>query len=215
MVPLTETYHMVSPGAMAVGCAVGLFGILGILGMYFFIPFARTFLRQPADVPLNERIAATEWGPGAGGTLLLAIAAVLGGLFVLDLNMAVVLEEDRLRIDGGSFDPRYQEQSTDALPLSALRVSEARVLRDRHDGGYGTSARTNGLGLPGLLSGWFRLQNGQEAFVYLVRAPKTVLIPTTEDYVFLFDVRRPHDLLRGLRRRGSPAETEEATRRSS
>jgi hypothetical protein len=212
MTPLAETYHMVSPGSTAVGFAVGVLGLLGVLGMYFFIPFARTFLRQPADASISERIAASEWGPGAGGALILAIAAVLGGLFVLDLNVAVVLEENTVRVDGGSFNPRYQGESTDALPLSALRVSEARVLRDRHDGNYGTSARTNGLGLPGLLSGWFRLQNGQTAFVYLVQAPKTVLIPTTENYVFLFDVRRPHDFLRALQHQSAP---EGASPRSS
>jgi hypothetical protein len=211
MVPLTETYHMVSPGALAVGFVLGTVGIVAIFGVPFLLPVVQTFRRQPADAPLSERIAASEWVLGAVGVLMLAIAAVLGGFFVLDLNVAVVLEKDTLRIEGGSFDPRYQGQSTDALPLSALRVSEARVLRDRHDGGYGTSARTSGLGLPGLLSGWFRLQNGQKAFVYLVQAPKTVLVPTTEGYTFLFDVRRPHDFLQALRRQDSPGE---ASRRS-
>ena len=214
MVPLTETYPMVSPGAMAVGFALGTVGLVSIIGIPFLLPFLQTLRRQPDDAPLTERMAGSEWGLGAVGVLMLASAAILGGFFVVDFNVAVVLEEDRLRIEGGSFDPRYQGQSTDALPLSALCVSEARILQDRHDEDYGTSARTNGLGLPGLLSGWFRLQNGQRAFVYLVQAPTTVLVPTTENYVFLFDVRRPHDFLRALRRQDSPKETGETSRRS-
>lgn len=207
MIWLTETYHMVSPGAMALGFAVGVAGMVAIIGLPFLIPFVQTVRRQPDDASLTERIAASEWGLGATGALMLAIGAVLGGFLVLDFNVAVVLDEHTVRIDGGSFDPRYQGESTDTLPLSALRVSEARVLRDRSDGGYVTSARTSGLGLPGLLSGWVRLQNGTSAFVYLVQAPTTVLVPTTEDYMLLFDVRRPHDFLRALQRHDSPEET--------
>lgn len=200
---LTETYQMASPGSMAIGFAIGTGGIVVIFGAPFVLPFVQSFRRQPDEAPLRDRVAASEWGMGAFGVIMLVIGIVLSGFLVLDFTVNVRLKEDALHIDGGSYDARYQGKSTDNIPLSALHLSDARVLRNRAKSDYVTSERTSGLGLPGLLTGWFRLQNGQEAFVYLVDAPETVLIPTTEEYVFLFDVRRPYDLLDALRRRQS------------
>jgi hypothetical protein len=201
MAILAETFRMAPPGDLAITAAVCIVGAIVVIALPFLIPFIRTFRRQPREISLEDRLAASDWGLGLTGGLLWLIGAALALALAYDFNVSVELRADALHIEGGLFAPRHQGAPTDALPLSALRIAEARVLADRSRSGHVTSRRTSGLGLPGLQSGWFRLANGQSAYVYLVDAPATVLLPTTEGYVFLLDLQAPRRFLQALQRR--------------
>lgn len=91
------------------------------------------------------------------------------------------------------------------VPVDALRVDAAR----RVDVGSGAELRprlrTWGTGLPGYLSGWFRLANGERALVYLTDRRKAVHVPTSMGYSLLLSPDDPDAFLAALRAAGPAA----------
>ncbi|MFN8009135.1 MAG: PH domain-containing protein [Terriglobia bacterium] len=59
--------------------------------------------------------------------------------------------------------------------------------------------RTMGTGLPGYQAGWFRLQNGEKALLYLTDKSRAVYIPTTAGYSLLLSPIAPDEFLSALR----------------
>lgn len=85
------------------------------------------------------------------------------------------------------------------IPLADLDLGAARVV-DR--GGAPELApkwRTWGIGLPGHLTGWFRLRNGEKALLFLGPSPRIAYIPTRRGYVILVNPVDPEGLLVRLR----------------
>ena len=103
----------------------------------------------------------------------------------------------RLRVDadsltvGGGF---YRL----TLPLDRLADSGAQAERAPH---YDLDVRTNGIGMPGLRIGWFRLGDGGKAFAAITDPDKVVRIPTRDGYTVLVSVDEPDELLRRLHQR--------------
>ena len=48
-----------------------------------------------------------------------------------------------------------------------------------------------GTGMPGYQAGWFRLQNGDKALVYMTDSRRAVYVPTTEGYAVLVSPADP------------------------
>ena len=59
-----------------------------------------------------------------------------------------------------------------------------------------------GTGLPGYLAGWFKLQNGEKALLYVTYTSSVVRIPTRNGYQVLLSVQDPHRFLEALERMG-------------
>jgi len=62
--------------------------------------------------------------------------------------------------------------------------------------------KTNGAGLPGYLTGWFRLKNKEKALVFVTDRRQVVYLPTRRGYSLLMSPRRPAEFLAALRRAG-------------
>jgi hypothetical protein len=60
--------------------------------------------------------------------------------------------------------------------------------------------KTMGTSFPGYQSGWFRLQNGDRALLYLTDRSKAVYVPTTEGYAVLISPSEPEKFLASLMR---------------
>ncbi len=60
--------------------------------------------------------------------------------------------------------------------------------------------RTNGAGLPGYQAGWFRLQSGEKALVFVTDLERVVYVPTNEGYSLLLSVEEPDEFLDALTR---------------
>ena len=135
------------------------------------------------------------FAPGPVKILILVIDTVaLSGLFRLILRMdrvAFTVDHDALEIHG--------DISNRRMDRSALLIGAARRLpRAEYQSEMRPVLKMNGVGAPGYLSGWFRLRNGQKAFIYVTDAEKIVLVPTVDDYVVMLTPDDPDGLLQAI-----------------
>lgn len=86
------------------------------------------------------------------------------------------------------------------LPLENLDLAKAQVVNLAERSDLSPSLRTNGVGLPGYQAGWFNLQNGQKALLYLTSRDHVVYLPTNEGYSLLLSAADSGGLLDSLRR---------------
>ncbi|MBL8214550.1 MAG: hypothetical protein JNK87_27760 [Bryobacterales bacterium] len=85
------------------------------------------------------------------------------------------------------------------IPLDQLRLEKAKVYNMAEDAEHGLSWRTNGVGMPGYSSGWFRLKNGEKALVFLTARNRVLYVPTSEDYALVVSPKDSDALLQALR----------------
>lgn len=129
--------------------------------------------------------------PAAVGLLLIGLTALFGYTVYSSRNARFTVSEEGLRIQGDLYGR--------AIPLSELRTGEARALDLDREPQLRPKRRTNGVGLPGYLSGWFRLQNREKALLFVTDRKKVVYIPTTEGYAVLLSVPEPERFLAALK----------------
>lgn len=121
-------------------------------------------------------------------TLLMAAMALgFGWMTVSATRPSVVLDESALTLKA----PFYGR----SIDLPAIRFEEARVVNVDASSDVRPRARTNGIGLPGLGVGWFKLANGEKALVALSSRDRVVYVPTDEGYSLLLSIERPEAFL--------------------
>lgn len=86
------------------------------------------------------------------------------------------------------------------IPFDQLDVTGAAVVDLTHDREHALRWRTNGVGLPGYQSGWFRMANGGKALAFLTDHHRVVLVPTRKGYTLLMSTAEGDGLLGALRR---------------
>lgn len=86
------------------------------------------------------------------------------------------------------------------IPAAHLKGAAARVVDLRAEPGLTPKRRTAGTALPGYRSGWFRLQNGEKALLYLTAIDRVVYLPTTEGFTLLLSVDDPQRFAEHVRR---------------
>ncbi len=129
-----------------------------------------------------------------GIAILLVGLIVLFGYFVYaSRNTKFEIDSGQLRISGDMYGR--------TIPLSALELEKARVVNLKTEQGYQMKWRTNGAGLPGYSSGWFRLKNGEKCLAFVTDRSQVVYIPTRNGYSLLLSVQRPGDFLKPLQAR--------------
>jgi hypothetical protein len=84
------------------------------------------------------------------------------------------------------------------IPSAELRASEARRVDLDASSTLRPKRRTFGTGLPGYQSGWFRLQSGEKALLYLTDRTRAVYIPTTAGYSVLVSPADPDSFLAAI-----------------
>jgi hypothetical protein len=89
--------------------------------------------------------------------------------------------------------------------LYKKKISLASIIRDRIElinldrvSPYQPKWRTNGTALPGYLSGWYKLNNGEKAFLLVTARDKVVYLPTTKNYSVLISPSNPEEFLQFL-----------------
>jgi hypothetical protein len=85
---------------------------------------------------------------------------------------------------------------------SDIIIEEVRVIDLNYDRNYQPKWRMNGAGLPGYLSGWFKLQNGEKALMFVTNRSSVVYIPTNKNYSVLLSVQQADEMVRQIRKRG-------------
>jgi len=129
------------------------------------------------------------------GALLVVILGLLGYVAWSTRHVTLMVSPEGLRIRGDLYGR--------LIPLRSLALSEAAAVDLTSQNAYRPKWRTNGVGLPGYASGWFRLKNGEKALLFVTDHRRVVRIPTTEGFVFMASVADPDALLQELRNQGS------------
>jgi len=85
------------------------------------------------------------------------------------------------------------------ISASNLRGGAARRVDITGNSDVRPARRRMGTGLPGYRAGWFRLQNGEKALLYVTDASKAVYIPTRLDYSILLTPEDPDGFISAIR----------------
>ncbi|MBF0607894.1 MAG: PH domain-containing protein [Candidatus Magnetobacterium sp. LHC-1] len=123
--------------------------------------------------------------------VMLGITLVIGYHTYSVRHVRLEIGAEGLRIKGGLYGRR--------IALSSLVMSEARVVTLEQAPQLCPKIRTNGIGLPGYGEGWFKLQDGSKALLFLVRHQAMLYVPTTEGYVLLLTPEDPDGVLLALK----------------
>jgi hypothetical protein len=151
-------------------------------------------LSNRGDVKMSDRETGTKktvlrWMlPLAGVISLASIGLVLTGL----RTPRIAVTSSGVTIENTWFDR--------TVPLSDIRVADVQVIDPDRTPELSTKWRTFGFGLPGHQSGWYRLQNGETALVFLTGDRRTVYIPTSKGYSLLVTPDDPDAFAAALRR---------------
>ena len=127
-----------------------------------------------------------------------AICVLLALVFFALAFTAYAARHSRVEVDGDSIKLVGDFWGRE-IPLSRLKVEDARVVNLYRDPEFAPKRRSLGTGLPGYASGWFRLNNGDKALLYLTDRKRVVYVPTTDGYCLLLSVAEPQQLLEAIR----------------
>ncbi len=125
--------------------------------------------------------------------LLAGLMLLMGSLLFAPKRLRVEVSDAGVRVRGDIYGR--------SIPASSLVASEAEVV-DIRRGPFHPRLRTNGIGLPGYLSGWFRLSNKEKALLFVTDSSRVVRVPTRQGYSLLVSVAEPDRFLESLRRLG-------------
>lgn len=91
------------------------------------------------------------------------------------------------------------------VPFSKLRLNEARAVDLLSDRDLGLKWRVGGTSIPGYNSGWFKLNSGEKALVYITDRSRVAYLPTTDGYAVMVSVEDPSWLITSLKKHsGAP-----------
>jgi hypothetical protein len=134
-----------------------------------------------------SRIAFIEL---SGMVLIIAVGALFVYFGYSARNTKFVISERGLRIKGCLYGRR--------VPKDSLITEDIQIVDLLHADTYRPTKRTNGVGLPGYLEGWFRLNTGEKALLFLTEKTRVVYIPTKGGYSVLLSPTQPKEFLQTI-----------------
>jgi hypothetical protein len=78
-------------------------------------------------------------------------------------------------------------------------TEEVHTIDLNYEKNYQPQWRTNGAGLPGYLSGWFSLKNGEKALMFVTNRSRVVYIPTRKKYAVMLSVQQAEEMVEAIR----------------
>lgn len=145
--------------------------------------------------PMAPTVLKTGWLTVLfGGLLILWV-----GLFFFLSSMIngaasaeIALRQGTLSARGGFYGRDIPVSEVDALGAFRLDLGAG--------GPKALKWRTNGVGLPGLAAGWFRLADGEKALAFVTDKSRAVYVPTCLGYALVVSPADPDGFLDALRR---------------
>ena len=117
--------------------------------------------------------------------VLLLVAALFISTGYQSRHLKFTINDEGLRISPGLYG-RF-------IPKGDIDIEGIRVMNLDVDTEYQLKGRTNGAGLPGFASGWFKLANKEKALVFVTDRNRVVYIPTNKDYSVLLSVQEAEE----------------------
>lgn len=124
------------------------------------------------------------WATGLALLLLVVAAAVIMLGF---RTPEIVADEQTIRISNSLYGR--------TIDIADLQLDRARLIDLATSPELSPKWRTNGIGLPGRQSGWFRLRNGEKALLFLTRQNRILYIPSKSDYVLMLSPENAESFL--------------------
>ncbi len=121
----------------------------------------------------------------------IAVSVLLVYLGYSTRNVTFALSDQGLQINGGLYGRNVSK--------NAIIIDGARIVTLQDENSYAPCVRTNGIGLPGYSRGWFKLNNGEKALLFLTSRSSVVYIPTKLGYSILLSPTKPKEFLRTMR----------------
>jgi Bacterial PH domain len=141
--------------------------------------------------PIAPASAKTLWILGILALVMVGILFLLGFSAYASQKVQFELSATELQIKGDFYGKR--------IPITYLSIDQAQKLDLTQRSPYQLKWRTNGVGLPGYYSGWFKLKNGEKALVWITDSKNVIYVPTTQGYSLLMSPREPDEFLASLR----------------
>ncbi|BAH74000.1 PH domain-containing protein [Solidesulfovibrio magneticus] len=150
--------------------------------------------------PLAPAALKTGWLTALfGGMLVLWV-----GLFFFITHMIQGAASARIAVSGGVLSAKGGFYGRD-IALADVDAAGAYRLDLSQGGPKGLKWRTNGVGLPGLAAGWYRLTGGEKALVFVTDKARAVYVPTRLGYALVASPADPDGFLNALRRAADDA----------
>jgi len=124
--------------------------------------------------------------------LWLGVIALFVGIMVSAHNIQYAINPQGLTIKNAIFYGR-------TIRKDEIAIDGARIINLNEEPAYKPALRTNGIGLPGFQSGWFRLKNKEKALLFVTVYQKVLYLPTTKDYSLLISVTDPETMLEKMK----------------
>lgn len=141
--------------------------------------------------PIARGSSATLWFVGGLIAFVAAIPVLLVVVSYWPWSGRFLVSPAGLKIEGSGYGRD--------VPMSKLRVSEARRLTALDTPAYWPSWRTGGIGLPSYQAGWFQLNNQMKALLFVTDWSRSVMVPTEEGYTLVLSPDDPDRFLEALR----------------
>lgn len=128
------------------------------------------------------------------------LLAIQGGIALLTLGLVLPLWRREASYDG----QRLRVKATwytRASPLADFRLDQARVVDLREHTEFKPFLKTNGLAMPGLAAGHFRLRDLRKAFCLVTDPARVLVLPHADGRLWLLSLQHPQAVLDILRRR--------------
>jgi uncharacterized protein (DUF58 family) len=130
------------------------------------------------------------WFLGTVCLLLLGIVLLMGYLAYSARNVSFQVSPEGLRISRSIYGR--------TIPAASLRLDSVKRVDLTEDHDYRIKWRTNGAGMPGYNTGWFKLRNGEKALLFLTDRRRVVHVPTRDRYSLLLSVSEPEQFIQTL-----------------
>jgi len=119
------------------------------------------------------------------------ISLFLGfNLFMLK-NVRFNIDQNELQVKGGLY---RRTLKIDELDRDSLFITDLAMNKN-----LTPVIKKNGIGLPGIKEGWFKLKNGEKALLFLTDTKKVVYIQTTKGYSLLLSIKNPEEFINRLK----------------
>jgi hypothetical protein len=105
-------------------------------------------------------------------------------------NIKYVIDKDSISIKNTLYGRTIKKSSVFAKGFTITDLNTQST--------YRPGLRTNGVGLPGYMAGWFRLKNKQKGLLFVTDRSKVVCIPT-QKYMLLISVENPVEFLQAIK----------------
>lgn len=125
------------------------------------------------------------------GLFMVSLAVLFGFIAYSSRNVRFAVSPAALEIKGGMYGR--------SIPLSSLDLDAMEVTNLKSDRKRAPRWRTNGIGLPGYQSGWFKLRNGEKGLLFVTDRTRAVYIPTRDGYSLLVTPQHTDDFVASLR----------------